>query len=104
MNPEDFKKQKRIEAVFVRNYVDTSKIDVDVIGDSALIRGDFYVFEYSPEGHKMKDPTEARGVMKKTCMTIEQEIRRMGEVTSISWQLKNWEKSGSNWTKKKAGS
>lgn len=103
MNPEDFKKQKRIEAVMVRHYVDTTKIDVDVIGDSAMIRGELHIFEYSPDGAKMRDPTEARGVVKKACMTIEQEIRRMGEITSISWQLKNWEKSGTNWSKKRAG-
>ncbi len=102
MNPEDYKKQKRVEAIFVRHYVDTSKIDVDVVGDSAVIGGELQIFEYCPEGSKMKDPTEARIVVKKACLTIEQEIRRMGEITSIAWHLRNWDKVGSNWIKKKA--
>lgn len=103
MNPEDFKKQQKVQAIMVRNYVDTSKIDIDVIGDSAYIEGELHIYEYGPEGKKMKDPFEARQVVKKTALTIEQEMRRSGDISHIEWKLKNWEKFGQHWIKKQAG-
>lgn len=59
MNPEDFKKQQKVQAVLVRNYVDTSKVDVEVIGDSVYIAGELHIFEYSPDAKKLKDPPRA---------------------------------------------
>jgi len=102
MNPEDFRKLQKVRAVLVRNYVDTSKLDVDVIGDSAYIAGELHIYEFSPDTKKLKDPFEQRQVIKKTCMTIEQEIRRSGDISHIEWKLKNWEKYGSHWVKKQA--
>jgi hypothetical protein len=101
MNPEDYRKLKKVEAILVSNYVDTSKLDIDVVGESAYIAGELHIYEYGPEGQKLKDPTELRQAVKKTCLIIEQEIRRTGELYHIEWKLKNWEKYGQQWVQKK---
>ena len=98
MSPDDVFKAKKIQAVLVRNYVDTSKIDVDVHQSTAYLTGELYIAEFD---RRSKDPTELQMAVKKACLTIEQEIRRGGDIYDIQWKLRNWERIGTQWHKKK---
>ena len=101
MSPDDARKAKRIEALLVSNHVDTSRLDVEVIGSSVYISGELRLFEYDMSGKRLKDPAELALTVKKTCELIKQEIRRMFEVYHVQWQLRNWENVGSNWKQKR---
>lgn len=101
MTPDDARKAKRIEALLVSNHVDTSKLDVEVIGNSAYICGELRLFEYDMSGKRLKDPAELSLAVKKTCEIIKHEIRRMFEIYYVHWQLWNWENVGSNWVQKR---
>jgi hypothetical protein len=86
----------------VRNYVDTQKLDVQVIGSSVYIEGELQVFEYRP-GQKKSDPLERDLSTKRTLLHLEQQIRSLGEVTHLELKLSNWERHGMMWTPKHAG-
>ena len=100
MNPEDVRKAKRIEALFVSNHVNTSKLDVEVIGDSVYIGGELQVFEYNFDGKRLTDPTDRAAAMKRVFQIIQREIRQMFGIYSIQWQLTNWENMGNQWMPK----
>lgn len=98
VNPNEVIKVKKIEAILVRNYVDTSRLDVNVHETSASISGELRLADFEK---RSKDPTELRTAVKKTCMTIEQEIRRIGDIYDVYWKLSNWERVGRQWIAKK---
>ena len=101
MSPEDARKAKRIEALLVSNHVNTSKLDVEVIGDSVYIDGELQLFEYDFGGKRLKDPTELATAVKKTCQIIQQEIQRMFGIPVVRWQLRNWDNLGTSWVQKR---
>ena len=93
MNVEDLRLQRLIQGILVRNYVDTQKLDVQVIGSSVYIEGDFVVFDYH-SSRKKEDRVEAELSGRRTLLYIEQQIRGMGEVTNLEMKLRNWERRG----------
>ena len=101
MKPEDANKAKQISAVLVKNYVDTAKIDVEVISSTAYLSGELVLFDSAFGGRRPDDLTEMTTGVKKICSQIEQEIRRVAQVSTITWQLRNWEKVGIRWVQKK---
>ena len=52
MTLEDLRIQRVIQGILVRNYVDTQKLEIQVIGQSVYIEGDFAVFDYHPSQKK----------------------------------------------------
>ncbi len=100
MNPEDARKAKRIEALLISNHVNVAKLDVEVIGDSVYIGGEFQLFEYDFGGKRLTDPTQRAAAVKKACQIIQQEVRRMFGIYHIQWQLTNWESVGTQWMPK----
>ncbi|MDZ4816646.1 MAG: hypothetical protein SGI71_10305 [Verrucomicrobiota bacterium] len=95
---------REVEATFVRNYVDTSRISVDVINRSVYIDGFFHVFDYqhrhttTKEGEEVQDSGTAQGNAKRLLLLIEQQIRGIREVGSIQFKFTNWKRTGSGWT------
>ena len=98
MTLEELRLLRVVQGVLVRNYVDTQKLDVEVIGSSVYIEGEFHVFDYRP-GHK-EDSAERDLSMKRTLLHIEQQIRGLGEVTYLEMKLRNWERRGMQWVAK----
>ena len=98
MSPDDVFKTKKIQAILVRNYVDTSKIEIDVHQTTAYLTGELHIAEFD---RRSKDATEQRMAVKKSCLAIEQEIRRGGDIFDIQWKLRNWERIGNQWHQKK---
>jgi hypothetical protein len=98
MTLEELRLLRVVQGVLVRNYVDTQKLDVQVIGSSVYIEGEFYVFDYHP-GRK-EDNTERDLSLKRTLLHIEQQIRGLGEVTYLEMKLRNWERRGMQWVAK----
>jgi len=98
MTLEELRLLRVIQGVLVRNYVDTQKLNVEVIGSSVYIEGEFYVFDYHP-GRK-EDHAERDMSMKRTLLHIEQQIRGLGEVTYLEMKLRNWERRGMQWEAK----
>ena len=99
MNLDELRLQRSVQGLLVRNYVDTQKLDVQVIGHSAYIEGEFKVFEYHPS-QKLNDKTERDLGVKKVIQHVEQQIRCMGEITHIEMKFHNWERVGTQWIAK----
>lgn len=102
MNAEDLRQQRLIQGILVRNYVDTQRLEVQVIGHSAYLEGEFKVFEYHPS-QKKEDRLERDLGVKRIILHIEQQIRGMGEITHLQMKFTNWERRGTQWIHKHAG-
>ncbi len=96
MTLEELRILRVVQGILVRNYVDTQKLDVQVIGSSVYIEGDFVMFEYRPGGRK-EDRIEQELSAKRSLLHIEQQIRSMSEVTHLQMKLRNWERLGAQW-------
>ena len=99
MTLEELKLLRLIQGIFVRNYADTQRMDIQVIGSSIYIEGEFRVFEYHP-GQKKSDPIERDLSTKRTLLHIEQQIRCLGEVSHLEFKFSNWERRGMAWSPK----
>lgn len=97
MTLEELRVMRLVQGILVRNYVDTQKLDVQVIGTSIYIEGDFKVFDYIAAQRK-QDPTERDLSLKRILMHVEQQIRGLAEVSHLEFKLKNWERIGTQWT------
>ncbi len=99
MSPDEAGKAKKIQAILVRNYVSTDKLEIDVHQNAVDITGELQIKDF---GTKIKDPTEVQAGVKRACLSIESEIRRTASVQEIYWRLRNWDKAGNRWTPKKS--
>jgi hypothetical protein len=116
MTLEELRILRVVQGILVRNYVDTQKLDVEVIRSSVYIEGDFVMFDYQP-GRKKEDHIEQElgvqrallhieqqirgmGEVSRALLHIEQQIRGMGEVSYLEFKLKNWERHGMRWVAK----
>ena len=99
MNLEELKLLRLVQGILVRNYVDTQRLDLQVIGHSVYIQGAFKVFDYHPSQRK-EDPLERDLGVKRTLLHIEQQIRSLGEVHYLEIKFDNWERHGMQWTQK----
>jgi hypothetical protein len=97
MTLEELRILRVVQGCLVRNYVDTQKLDVQVIGSSVYIEGEFVMFEYSLRGGKKEDRVEREMSARRSLLHIEQQIRCMGEVTHLEMKLNNWERRGAQW-------
>ena len=96
MTLEDLRIQRLIQGILVRNYVDTQKLDVQVVGHSVYIEGEFCVFDYHPS-QKKDDHVERDLGIKRVLLHIEQQIRGMSEISHVEMKLRNWERRGTQW-------
>ena len=96
MTLEELRLTRLIQGILVRNYADTQKLDIQVIGTSVYIEGDFKVFDYRPSQTK-QDPIEQNLGAKRVLSHIEQQIRGLAEVSYLEMKLKNWERVGMQW-------
>lgn len=96
MTLEELRLLRLVQGILVRNYVDTQRLDIQVIGHSVYIQGEFKVFEYHPS-QKKEDPVERDLGVRRTLLHIEQQIRGMGEVNYLEMKFTNWERHGMQW-------
>src|SRR6266852_2947695 len=96
MTLEELRLLRLVQGVLVRNYVDTQKLDINVIGSSVYIEGEFVLYDYHP-AHKKDDKIERDLGIKRTLLHIEQQIRGMGEVNFVQMKFRNWERRGMQW-------
>ena len=99
MNLEELKLLRLVQGILVRNYVDTQRLDVQVIGHSVYVAGEFKVYEYHPSQRK-EDPLERDLGLRRNLLHIEQQIRGLGEVTYLEIKFTNWERRGMQWAPK----
>ena len=90
---EELRLLRMVQAILVRNYVDTQRVDVDVVGTSVYIEGEFHVFDYHA-AHQHPDPFQREITMKRVLLQIEREIRSFGEVTHLEMKFRNWNRVG----------
>ena len=102
MNLEELRLQRLVQGIMVRNYVDTQKLDIQVINHSVYIEGEFKVFEYHPS-QKLDDITERDLGVKRVIIHVEQQIRSMGEISHVEMKFENWQRQGSQWVTKHRG-
>ena len=96
MTTEELRVLRLVQGILVRNYVDTQRLDIDVIGTTVYIKGEFKVFDYHP-GRKKDDPSESNLGVKRTLLHIEQQIRGVMEVSHLDMKLDNWDHVGMQW-------
>jgi hypothetical protein len=98
MTLEELRILRIIQGILVRNYINTQKLDVQVIGSSVYLEGEWEVFDYHP-GQKRPDPAERDLETARTLLHAEKEIRSMGEIAHIEFKLRNWQRVASRWTR-----
>ena len=96
MNLEDLRVLRQVQAILVRNYVDTQKLDVEVIGSTVYLEGEFHVFEYHP-ALRRPDRVERDLGIQRTLLHIEKQVRAMPEVAHLEMKLANWDRVGVSW-------
>lgn len=101
MTLEELRLHRLVQGILVRNYVDTQRLDVNVIGHSVYIEGEFRIFEYHPS-QKKDDKVERDLGAKRVLMHVEQQIRSLGEVNYLEMKFTNWERRGMQWFTKHA--
>ena len=97
MTSEECRLQHLIQGILVRNYVDTQKLEVQVIGHSVYIEGEFKVFEYHLSSKKDDAQAERDFGVRRVIVHVEQQIRGMGEITFLEMKLSNWQRQGTQW-------
>ena len=104
VNAEDFRLQRLIEALLVRNYVETRKLDVQVISGNVYLDGFFEVASNKTvsRGDEPQELIESHHEARRTLLHVEQQIRAMGEVNGLYFNLKNWARTGGGWVPSKA--
>ena len=96
MTLEELRLLRLVQSILVRNYVDTQRLDVDVVGTSVYIEGEFRVFDYHAS-HQHPDRIQHELGMKRLLLHIEREIRRLGDVTHLEMKFRNWNRVGLQW-------
>lgn len=96
MTLEELRLLRLVQGILVRNYCDTQKLDLEVIGTSVYIKGEFRVFEYHPS-FKKPDRVERDLGLQRTLMHVEQQIRGLAEISYLEMKLANWERVGTHW-------
>ncbi|NUN93183.1 MAG: hypothetical protein HUU04_05295 [Verrucomicrobiae bacterium] len=99
MNQEDFRLQRLIEALLIRNYVDTRKLDVQVISGNVYLDGLFEVAntQIPSRGEEQRDVIETHHEARRALLQVEQQIRAMSEVNGLYFNFRNWTKAGGGW-------
>lgn len=101
MTLEELRLHRTIQGILVRNYVNTQKLDVEVIGASVYIEGTLEIFEYHSSMRK-KDPTERDLEAARNLLHIEKQIRGVAEVGHLEFKLTNWQRVGIQWVRRRA--
>jgi hypothetical protein len=99
MTPEDQSALRVVHGILVRHYVDTHKLDVDVIHNTVHIDGEFLLVDGAYSSRK-DDPAERDSAARRVLLELEREIRRMTSTNGIHFHLTNWERVGQQWTRK----
>lgn len=104
MDAEDVRIMREVEAIFVRNYVDTARLSIDVINRSVYIDGYLHVHDYqfqhrqqATEENEAMELAKSQNSTKKLLMLIEQQIRGTREVGSLHMKFTNWRKGPTGW-------
>jgi len=97
MTLEELRLLRPVQGILVHNYVDTQRLDVEVVGSSAYIQGEFHIFEYHPIHHHSVDRLQRELGMKRLLLQIEHEIRSLGDITHLEMKFRNWNRVGQQW-------
>ncbi len=99
MNGSEWHLARQVQAILVRHYVDTQRLDIDVLNSSVYIQGELRVFESHPS-RKYSDRLEQTNSIRQTLAQVEREIRRLSDVSWLDIKLSNWARQGLNWLPK----
>ena len=99
MTLEELRILRIVQGVLVRNYINTQKLDVQVIGSSVYIEGELEFFEYH-SGQKHPAPVERDLETARNLLHIEKSIRLIGEISHVEFKLRNWQRVGARWIRR----
>ena len=99
MTFEELRLVRTAQAILVRSYVDTQKLEIDVTGHMIHVEGELQLFDYHPAARK-QDRTERDMSIKRMLLHIEQQIRAIPDVAAVEFKLTNWERVGNQWLPK----
>ncbi|MDX2226786.1 MAG: hypothetical protein SFY92_06835 [Verrucomicrobiae bacterium] len=103
MDTEDMDIKRAVDAIMIRSYIDTTRLEIDVINHSVYIDGFFHVFDYTHrhqsdhEGHEILDSGTTQGNAQKLLLSIEQQIRGISGVAGLTFKFTNWKRTAAGW-------
>ncbi|MCX7914733.1 MAG: hypothetical protein N3A53_00310 [Verrucomicrobiae bacterium] len=82
MTLDELRLHRMVQGILVRNYINTQKLEVEVIGNSVYIEGELEIFEYYSTQWK-KDQVERDLETARALWHIEKQIRMLPEVQHL---------------------
>ena len=101
MTIEELRLLRLVQSILVRSYVNTQRLDVEVVSTSVYIEGEFQVFDYYP-AHR-QDRIQRELSMKHLLLQIEHQIRSLGDITHVEMKFRNWSRVGAQWVGRSEG-
>jgi hypothetical protein len=92
----DYTIQTQVRALLVRNWMDTRRIDYNVIGGVVHMRGTMAVLYEHPE----RDQNDEHGISARLLVNLERDMMRVDGVKAVHYDLSNWIKTGGMWIKR----
>ena len=95
MTLDELRLHRTIQGILVRNYVNTQKLDIEVIGAAVYLEGELTIFDYHSSMRKrtVERDLEAARVL----LHIEKQIRSVPEVSHLEFKFSNWQRHGLQW-------
>jgi hypothetical protein len=93
----------QVRAIYVRNAVDTTYLQIDVTNKAVFVKGIFTVTIYGVKKGGQQSAAEATKIkdeVRRTLRNIEQQIIGIGEIKSLNFEYDNWSRSPSGWVEK----
>ncbi len=93
MSVKDYVLQQQVRGILVRNFVDTRRLEFNVIGETVYLRGTFVLLYEHPQ----YNPSNDRTISGRVLMVVERELLRLAGVQGVEADFTNWVKVGGTW-------
>lgn len=104
MRTDDFRINAKVRSILVRKWVDTTKCTIGTIKGKVYVRGRIKrIFGRGGKREEEEDDLDEKAVEMSELtliMQIEEEIRRIPDVTGIQFDLEYWKKEKGAWKRK----
>lgn len=94
----DFRTNTQVRRILVKRWIDTSKVEFGTTNGVVYIKG----MIATPEDMKALKAIGGRSRLD-LIVKIEKEIRRLPDVKDVVFKLKDYEKTGGKWMRRKNG-
>jgi hypothetical protein len=95
MTVEDMEANRKVRAVFARNWVNLQRLDYSTTHGTVYVRGRMLLL-HEPAA----EPGEERdrnGVGPKLLYYLEKQILKVEGVHAVAWSIEGWQRTGESW-------